>query len=158
MIREKCISYQFLCDKLWSNLAAKSNKYLLSHGFYGSDIWTWLSQVPDPQSLSQDKSMCLPGLPSHLKAWLEKGVLPSSLTWLSAGSSCSSLELGFGLRASVPHLLLAEDPPQFLATWASPQGSSKHDHLLGPSKQESPRKMKTIVWSDISSPAPHAMH
>ena len=59
MIREKYIGYQFLCDKLWSNLAAKSNKYLLSHWFYGSDIWTWLSEVPNPQGLSQDLDQCV---------------------------------------------------------------------------------------------------
>lgn len=77
MVTEKCICCLFLGDKLPSNLAAQNNKCLLSHCSYGSGIRAWLCGEPLSQSVSQ--GLCCPGLQSHLKAWLEKYLLPRFL-------------------------------------------------------------------------------
>ena len=63
-----------------------------------------------------DPHRCGPRLWSHLKIQLEQDKLANSLTRLLTG--LGTLQ-AFGLRASVPHRLLARGLPQFLATCAS---------------------------------------
>lgn len=71
-------------------------------------------------------------LQPHLKTRM--GRMCFKLTWLLTGFTQCHREKGthwqvsqvVGLRASVPHWLLAKVCPQFLITRASPQGSSSH--------------------------------
>lgn len=90
------------------------------------------------------------------KCWLQlqphletrTGRMCFKLTWLLAGFTYCRREKGtrwqvsqvVGLRASVPHWLLARVCPQVLITWASPQGSSSHGSWV--SKKEPER-----VWA-----------
>lgn len=58
------------------------------------------------------------------------------------------------VRASVLCLVLARSHPQFLVTWASPEGSSHHHNLLIQSKQvrkarESKDKRKVSLYHNL---------
>lgn len=63
------------------------------------------------------QSNCHPGLPAHLKVLVGEHLLLSSLMWLLV--RFSSLQV-VGLKALLPHWLLARGLPQVLATQPSP--------------------------------------
>ena len=52
LITLKRPSFLLLLSKSSKNITVWKNKYVLSHSFYGSGIWVWVSWVPLAQGLS----------------------------------------------------------------------------------------------------------
>jgi len=80
---------------------------------------------------------------SHLKPYLGRDPLASSLVWLLARFSSSWVA---GLRTLLPPWLLARGPPppQFPATGISPYDSSQHRSLF-PSKQAGKKSIRVCM-------------
>lgn len=105
------------------------------------------------RSFTRIQSMCWPGLQSHLKAWLQKDLFPSSCTWLLAGFNCSSLEPNCQNEALSSSLTADYNLPQFLVTWAFPESSSHSNHENSP-------ETKTLSFYNWNSEmtSPHLCH
>lgn len=113
---DRCCINVLLLSKKSPQMLALETTNIYYHTLRESEIQEWLSWALW-RSLQRLQWRCWSGRRwSHMKAWLRKDPLSSSLTWLLPRFSSSQ---AVGLRASVPCWLLAESLPQFFATWAS---------------------------------------
>lgn len=95
--------YYYPHDKLASKHSQlKQQIFIISHCFWGSGIWEWLSQMILAQGFSWDSNQVFIWICSHFKTQVGlEDPLPNSLMWLFAGFR--PLLISLAVAASIPH-------------------------------------------------------
>lgn len=101
-----CTSYLFLCNKLPQNLAAESNKHLLSYSWMSQESWCGLTGSSASRPLMMLLRSCQLGLWCHSKVPLRDSLLPSSL--VVAGRIWVQILFIRGLYWFLPSVLLRQ--------------------------------------------------